>query len=611
MTQAVGGDGGGGSGYPIPGFAGITGFVMRLFQPPLTLTDQRRLHFPQTPGGHSVALASPLARCSGGRRRTNGRDFRPLVLPALLLRGLGLVLCLLVLAGGARPAGAEVVLHRGNYAEPETLDPHMAVGLPEAQIFYDMYEGLAVRGPDGAAMPGLARSWTISPDGLTWTFTLRPDLRWSDGSAILASDVVFSLRRVVDPAATQARNANYLWPILNARPITQGALPPDALGVTAPDDRTVVIRLERPTGWLLKVLSYPMLGVLPERQMRAAGKDFFRPGTLVSSGPYRLAEYVPQGHVKLVRNPHHRDAARARIDTVYFHPTENQDTELKRYRAGELHTTYTLPAAQIDWARETMPDHLRINPQLGTYYYAPNLTRSPWKDDPRLVRALSMVIDRTLIVEKLTRGGELPAYAFVPPGVPDHTPQVPDWAAWPMERRVAEARALLVAAGYPQGQGLTVELLFNTRDQEKRVAVGLAGMWQQALGVRTVLTNQEWKVFLDSRRTKTFPGLARQGYIGAYDDPNVFLEWFRSDIGPENPAGYADPGFDALMDLSAAEPDPAARRALLEQAERMLLDDAAAIPLYTYAAKRLVSPRVKGWIDNPLDVHPTLYLSLE
>lgn len=527
------------------------------------------------------------------------------------MRRLGLAaLALLLTVGMAGAAWAEIALRRGNYAEPETLDPHTATGLPEAQIFYDLYEGLMVRGPDGTAKPGLAESWTISPDGKTYTFRLRNDLKWSDGSPITAADAVFSFRRVVDPVQTQARNANYLWPVRNAKPITEGRMPPDALGVTAPDDRTVVIELERPTAYLLKVLSYPMLAVLPAA-MEGVGASFFRPGSLVSSGPYRLAEYVPQGYVKLVRNPHHRAAAEARIDAVYFYPTENQDTELKRYRSGELHTTYTLPAAQIDWVRQNLPDHLRINPQLGTYYYAPNLTRSPWKDDKRIAQALSMVIDRAAITEKLTRGGEPPAYAFVPPDVPDYTPQAPAWAAWPMEKRVEVAKTLLAEAGYPDGRGLEVELLFNTRELERRTAVGLAGMWQQRLGVRTVLTNQEWKVFLDTRRTKNFPGLSRQGYIGAYDDANVFLEWFRSDIGPENPAGYANPAFDALLDCAAEEPDPATRRGLLEQAERLLVEDYAVIPIYTYASKRLVNPRVKGWVDNPMDVHPTLYLRLD
>lgn len=524
-------------------------------------------------------------------------------------RTAAIALSFLILAG--QTALAETVLRRGNYAEPETLDPHTATGLPEAQIFYDMYEGLMVRGPDGVAKPGLAESWTVSEDGRTYTFRLRNGLKWSDGSPIAAGDVVFSLRRVVNPAETQARNANYIWPIRNAKQITEGKLLPEELGVSAPDDHTVVIELERPTAYLLKVLSYPMLATLPAKQMQAAGNGFFSAGKLVSSGPYMLDRYVPQGYVKLVRNPHHRDAAKASIDAVYFHPTEDQDTELKRYRAGELDTTYTLPAAQIDWVRENLPDHLRVNPQLGTYYYAPNLTKSPWKDDKRIMQALSMAIDRGPITEKLTRGGELPAHAYVPPGVPDYTPQAPAWADWPMDKRIAEAKKLLAAAGYPEGEGLEVELLFNTKELERRTAVGLAAMWQQRLGVKTVLTNQEWKVFLDTRRTKNFPGLSRQGYIGAYDDANVFLEWYRSDIGPENPAGYANPEFDALLDRAAAEPDAEVRRDLLQQAERMLIEDYAAIPIYTYASKRLVNPKVKGWVDNPLDVHPTLYLSVE
>lgn len=511
----------------------------------------------------------------------------------------------------AAPAGAEIALHRGNMAEPETLDPHRATGLPEAQIFYDLYEGLTSRGPDGATRPGLAEWWEAGADGRTWTFHLRPGAVWSDGSPVTAQDVVFSLRRVVDPAATQARNANYLWPVTNAKAISEGRVKDlAALGVRATGPHRVEIALDHPAPYLPKVLSWPMLTVLPEGPVRRHGAAFFQPGTLVSAGPYRLAEHVPQGHVKLVRNDRHRDAARARIDAVYFYPTEDEGTELKRFRAGELHTTYTLPPVQVDWARENLPKALRTTPQLGTYYYAPNLTREPWRSNPKLRQALAMVIDRDTIVAKLTRGGELPATAYVPPGVPDHRRQEPAWASWPMDKRIQEARRLLAEAGYPGGKGLTVDLLFDTSDLHRLVGVGLAGMWQQALGVRTRMTNQEWKVFLNTRRTKDFPGLSRQGYIGAYDDPNVFLEWFRSDMGPENPAGYADPAFDALLDRAAREVDPAARRSLLEQAERRLVEAYAVIPLFTYSSNRLVDPDVTGWVDNPLDVHPTLYLGL-
>ncbi|MFC7333680.1 peptide ABC transporter substrate-binding protein [Rhodocista pekingensis] len=513
------------------------------------------------------------------------------------------------------PAGAAGVLHRGNGADPETLDPHAATGFPEAHLFYDLYEGLVARGPDGRYGPGLAERWEESEDGRTVTFHLRPDGRWSDGSPITADDVVWSFRRLVDPASG-THNAQYLWVIENAKDFYEGRLTdPDRVGIRALDPLTVEFRLARRTPYFVSMLSFPFLVPLPKEKVEALGREFFRAGTLVSSGGYRLVEQVPQGHVRLERNPYHRDAAATAIDTVYFYPTENQETELKRYRAGELDVTFTLPPGQVPWARVNLPQDLRTTPLFGTYYYSVNLTHEPWKSSPGLRRALAMTVDRDVIVEKITRAGEVPSVSYVPPGAAGYDPQVPDWAGWPMQRRVAEAQRLLAEAGYPGGKGpdgrpLSVELMFNTAENHRRIAVALAGMWQQRLGIQATLTNQEWKVFLASRRTKAYRDLARNSYVGAYADPNVFLEFLRADVGPENASAYANPAFDALLDAAGEARDPERRRALLAEAERLVLTDQPVIPVFTYADARLVSPRVTGWIDNPLNAHPTRFLAL-
>ncbi len=526
------------------------------------------------------------------------------------LRLATLLLAATLLSALTAPALAETVLRRGNGAEPETLDPHAATGLPEAMIIYDLYEGLVSRGPDGKYQPALAERWETAADGLSVTFTLREGARWSDGSPVTADDVVFSFRRLVDPASG-SRNGHFLWPVKNAKPVTEGKAAPDTLGVAATGPRTVVFTLEQPTPYLVSLLSYPFLVVLPQGPVQAKGKEFFRAGALVSSGGYMLAEQVPQGHVKLVRNPNHRDAAKTAIDTVYFYPTENQDTELKRFRAGELDTTNTLPPAQVQWARENLKDSFRLAPQLGSYYYAPNLTKEPWKSNAKLRQALSMAVDREVLVDRITQGGEQALYSYVPATVSGYTAPKPAWTGWPREKRLAEAKRLLAEAGYSGGQGLTLDLLYNTAENHRRIAVALASMWQQGLGIRATVTNQEWKVFLDSRRTKSYPGLVRGGLIGAYDDPNAFLEFMRTEVGPENIPGYTNPAYDELLHRATLEKDPAARLALLAQAEKLLLDEAGIIPLYTYARARLVSPRVKGWVPNPVDANASRFLSVE
>lgn len=249
--------------------------------------------------------------------------------------------------------------------------------------------------------------------------------------------------------------------------------------------------------------------------------------------------------------------------------------------------------------------------QLGSYFYAPNLTREPWRSNVKLRQALSMVIDREVLTEKITQGGEIPSYSFVPGTVTGYTPPLPDWAGWPQARRVEEARRLLAEAGYPGGAGLTVDLLYNTGESHRRIAVALASMIQQNLGIKASLTNLEWKVFLETRRAKTYPDLARHGQIGAYDDPHAFLEFLQSSVGPENFTGYANPAFDDLIHRSALERDPAARLALLAEAEKLVLAEQAVIPLFTYSRARLVNPRIKGWIANPVDANASRFLSLD
>lgn len=518
-------------------------------------------------------------------------------------------LCLsLCLCGTAAASG---VLHRGSGAEPETLDPHQATGLPEASILYDLYEGLLARGADGRPRPALAEAWEVAGDGLSVTFYLRRGVKWSDGTPITAHDVVFSFRRLADPASG-SRNGNYIWPIKYGRSISEGRISdPTRLGVVAVDDMIVRFTLEEPTPYFIALLGYPMLAILPEAKLKAMGRDFFRPGNLVGAGGYRLVEAVPQSHVKLERNPHHRDAANIAIDTIYHHAVEDQETELKRFRTGALHATFTLPPAQLDWARANMGPSLRISPQLATYFMSPNLTREPWKSHPGLRRALSMVIDRDILTTRITKGGESPTFSYVPSSVGNYTPARPEWADWPMERRIATARQLLIEAGYPGGAGLELDILYNTAENHRRIAVALAAMFQQQLGIRTTLTNQEWKVFLDSRRSKTYQGLARTGMIGAYDDPNAFLEFLRSAMGAENPSGYVNRAFDATMAASSRETDPQRRRAMLQRAEQMLLDDTAIIPLFISNRLRLVDPKVRGWIANPMDANPSRFLSLD
>jgi oligopeptide transport system substrate-binding protein len=295
---------------------------------------------------------------------------------------------------------------------------------------------------------------------------------------------------------------------------------------------------------------------------------------------------------------------------VVFYPTEDVGQELKRYRAGELDVTYDIPADQIDWIESNLADEFANFPYLGTYYYGINTTVPPYKDNKALRHALSLAIDRELLTDKITRAGELPAYSFVPPGVMNYEQQAAEFAGLTKEERVAKAQELYAEAGYSADNPLQVEILYNTGDNHKKIAIAVAAMWKQVLGVEATLRNEEWKVYLGSRDAKDFE-VVRASWIGDYNDANTFLELFLSDAGPMNAPGFDNARFDELVRAAAFQTDLEARSEMLEEAERIFLDETAVIPIFHYTTQHMVKPYVKGWVNNIKDIHPTRYLSIE
>lgn len=511
-----------------------------------------------------------------------------------------------MLAGGAR---AESVLRIGNGQEPETLDPHRGEGVSTLNILRDLYEGLTTIAPDGRVFPGAARGWWLAHDARTYTFELREDGRWSDGSPVTAADFVAGLRRSVDPA-TGSSFTGILAPIANAGAIAEGRLPVESLGVQALDERRLRIVLETPTPHFLGLLAHPSTFPIHRPSLRRWGDAFARGGRLVSNGAYRLQDWTVQAQVALVRNEHYRDAARVAIDRVVYYPTEDLQSELKRYRAGELDVTFQIPLVQAPWIRAQFGEQLRLATYLGVYYYGFNLTRPPFKDNRALRQALAMVVDRELIVRKLMNGLAQPATGWIPPGTAGHRAQAPEWASWPWERRLAEARRLYALAGYSAEKPLDVEIRYNTHEDHRRIAVVIAAMWKQHLGVRTRLFNEEGKVFTNNRRARKLTEVFRASWIGDYDDVSTFTDILQSRHG-QNDTGWADAEYDVLLEQAARTVDPAQRQALLARAEARILAEWPVIPIYWYVSKHLVSPRVEGWQDNVLDYHYSKDLRLK
>jgi oligopeptide transport system substrate-binding protein len=515
----------------------------------------------------------------------------------------GLLRLLLFLYAGivCTMANAAQTLRLGNGAEPETLDPHKAESVTAANILRDLYEGLTLQSPSGEVVPGAADRWSISSDGLVYTFHLRDNARWSNGEAVTADDFIAGLRRSADPK-TGSPYSQILAPIENAAAVTAGRLPPQALAVTALDAHDLEIRLHAPTPYFLGLLSHQATFPIHRASLQKYGDRFTRPGQLVGNGAYRLVEWVVQARVALERNPYYWDAAHTAIDRIEYLPTEDAASEFKRYRAGELDVTDTVPLPQLPWIRERLGSELRIAPYLGISFYGFNLTRPPFRGNLKLRQALTLAVDPAIIVDKVMHGAGVPAEGWVPPGIAGYHAQSLPWADWPWPRRIAEARRLYAEAGYSEQHPLDVEIRYNTQNDNRRVATVIAAMWKQTLGVRVTLVNEEWKVFLQNRRQRAVTQVFRGSWIGDYTDPFTFLEILGSHNGM-NDSGYASPAFDALLARASTEADPPQRMRLLEAAERQVLADLPALPISFYVSKHLVKPHVLGWQDNLADIH--------
>lgn len=494
------------------------------------------------------------------------------------------------------------VLKRGNGAEPLTLDPHRAVSLPSLNILRDLFEGLVGTAPDGTPVPGVAVSWDTSADGLSWQFALRTDARWSNGDPVTAGDFVAGIRRALDPA-TGSASAGLLAPILNARAVMTRRMPPEALGVEAPDDHTLVIRLAAPTPWLPDLLTHPVSSPLYRPGLEQHGEEFARAGRLISNGPFHLADWQPQQSITLARNHNYWDRRDVAIDQVIYYPIEDQDVELQHYREGKLHWTSDVPHHQLGLVQRRLGEELTITPRLAVIWIGLNVTRPPFDTRPELRRALALAIDRELIVRSVTGAGEVPAYNWVPP-MAGYSSQAPTWASLPRRRQVEEARRLFEAAGFGATRSLELELLYPGGLNNRRLAIAIAAMWRETLGIQTRLREEPFAEFLESRNDLGTTMAFRSGWAADYRDPFSFAGLFDSETGSSD-TGWRSVDYDELLQASMQARNTRRRLALLAEAEQLLLDEQPIIPLYFDVRRRLVKPEVRGWQPNPMDLHPS------
>ncbi|SNR96385.1 MULTISPECIES: peptide ABC transporter substrate-binding protein [unclassified Azospirillum] len=525
------------------------------------------------------------------------------------IMGSGLSLGLaLGLPGTASLAATPTILNIGLGPDIDTADPHRSTTIVAGGLFVELWEGLTSFDAAGNVVAGVATSWETSADGLRWNFTLRQDAKWSDGSPVTADDFVFAWRRAVTPA-TRLGLPEWIAPIRNAMPIMRGEKPPGELGVRAVGPYQLEVLLEHPKPDLTVYTAYWVLSPLHRTSVEKHGDSFPQPGKLVGNGPFILDAAIPQSHYALKRNPHYHGAASIAASAVNYHVTEDLQTEMKRFRSGELVATKEVPPTQLDWARSNLADSLRLAPRASTFFLVPNLTRAPWKGNAKLRQALAIAIDRKTIVEKIARGNEPPAYSMTPPGLVGYQPPEPDWAKLGDADRVALARRLFAEAGYgPGGQTLPpVELLYNTNELNRQVAVAVAAMWQQVLGVKTTLSNQEFKVVVSRMKEHSYPDFARISWaVGLVTEYLNLLRSRAEALGP----GYRNPVFDQAMEAVDASLSLEGFRSALAAAENIAMADMPMIPIMRQSSRRLVNPALKGWVDNPLDLHPAKFLSL-
>jgi oligopeptide transport system substrate-binding protein len=497
------------------------------------------------------------------------------------------------------PPTQAVILRRGNGAEPETLDPHSARSEAALTLLRDVYEGLTEIGPDGTPKLAAADQCVISEDGLTYRFHVRAGARWSNGEPLVAEDFASAWRRLVDPR-TGAQYSQLLASVQGAAQIAAGLAAPSTLGAHAQGPATLVVQLTRPTPYFLALLAHPATFPINRPSLEQFGRGFAKPGVMVSNGAFVLTRWDFGSHLVAMRNRHYWNDAATRVDGVEYYSITEPGAELRAFRSGALDVTSTIPGAQFAWIKQHMGRELHIAPQLGVYYLGLNLRRAPFDKSLKLRQALSMVIDRERLVQAVTGTGESPAYSFVPPQTFNYSPPLPEYAGWTMPRRIAQARQLLADAGMLQAPP-AIELRYNSNELHGRIAVAVARMWKEALGVDTTLRAEEFKVLLQDIDRGDVTQVFRASWLADYDDAYGFLQVLQSGFGINLPH-YSNAAYDALLARAANEVDAGRRRALLEDAERVMIADQPLIPLYFYVAKHLVSPQVGGWRDNPENV---------
>lgn len=495
------------------------------------------------------------------------------------------------------PAGVQLApiqnMVINNGSEVASLDPHKVEGTPESNIILNLLEGLVSTDANGHLEPAVAESWE-NTGYKTWTFHLRKDALWSDGSPVTAQDFVYSWQRLADPK-TGSPYASYLQyaRIDNIDAILTGTKPAQSLGVSAIDDKTLKVTLSEPVPYFVSMLSHTSMKPVKQSVVEKFGDKWTLPQNYVGNGAYRLTQWVVNERIVLERSPSYWNNNKTVIQQATFLPLSSEVSDINRYRSGEISITNSaIPPNLFVKMKQEIPEQLHVNPYLCTFYYELNNQRAPFTD-ARVRTAVKLTLDRDIIANKIMGQGQIPAYSFTPTFTEGGNFKLPEWAGWTQEKRNEEAKKLLAQAGFTADKPLKFTLLYNTSDQNKQQAIAAASMWKKNLGAQVTLQNQEWKTSLQSRHEGQFD-VARATWCGDYNEPSAFLNMLLSNSS-NNTFFYKSPAFDALMASTLLAPDAAARSAIYQQAETLLDKDSALVPVYYRVSARLVKPAVGGF----------------
>lgn len=480
--------------------------------------------------------------------------------------------------------------------EPKSIDPNLTNAVIEATIVLNTFEGLTKLGPNDAPLPGVAEKWDISKDGLVYTFHLRKNAKWSNGDPVTAQDFEFSWKRALDPksAAEYAYQLYYLknGEAYNTKKITD----PEQVGVKAKDDHTLVVTLEGPCAYFLSLGYFPTLAPIHRKTVQANPEKWtLDPKTYISNGPFKLTKWVHNERMEFEPNPNYWDKKIVKLKKLTFLMVEEQSTSLTMFESGQIDLLDDNGISRPEIPRLQASGALKFNPYLGTYYYMFNTKKSP-TDKLKVRQALNLAIDRSQIVKFITKAGETPATAYVPNGIPDATPDKffrSVGGSFFKDNDLATAKKLLAEAGYPDGKGFpAIEILYNTHEMHKQIAEAIQEMWKKNLGINVTLTNQEWSVYMTTRKALSYNGVARAGWIGDYVDPMTFIDMWTTGSG-NNQSGWSNAKYDELVKVAKLSGDPKVRMKAMHDAEVILMAEMPIAPIYFYTKPFLARDWVK------------------